>query len=161
MLPELFHYSRKPVTKIRPVDTRIAGACYKPAGFWVSVDAPDSDGESWGWRDWCLEENWGASSLAHRHRVMLNDAARVLHIMNLEELYAFDARYCKAKDESDRLHWGTDGIAWNRVILDYTGLIIAPYQHAARFEFMWYYGWDCASGVIWDTSIITGIELCE
>jgi hypothetical protein len=28
-----------------------------------------------------------------------------------------------------------------------------------RMGLMWYYGWDCASGCIWDTSVIERVTL--
>ena len=44
-----------------------------------------------------------------------------------------------------------EGINWVEVSEMYDGVEISPYQWKRRLaiNFMWYYGWDCASGVIW------------
>ena len=51
------------------------------------------------------------------------------------------------------------GIDWKKAARKYGGLIITPYQWDMRFELLWYYGWDCASGVIWGTKQIESFEL--
>jgi len=33
---------------------------------------------------------------------------------------------------------------------EYDGIEIAPYQWDARLSLIWYYGWDVASGCIWN-----------
>ena len=58
--------------------------------------------------------------------------------------------------------WRDRCINWRAVAGDYAGLIITPYQWSRRLEpYSWYYGWDCASGCIWDPSAITDIKLIE
>lgn len=43
------------------------------------------------------------------------------------------------------------GIDWKAVAKEYDGIEIDPYQYERRFSegFLWYYGWDCASGCVW------------
>lgn len=36
------------------------------------------------------------------------------------------------------------------VAKDYDGIEIAPYQESLRYDLEWYYGWDVASGCIWN-----------
>ena len=38
----------------------------------------------------------------------------------------------------------------------YDGIEINPYQFEARYQYTWYYGWDIASGCIWNLS---GVKL--
>jgi hypothetical protein len=32
----------------------------------------------------------------------------------------------------------------------YDGIEINPYQFEARYQYLWYYGWDIASGCVWN-----------
>lgn len=45
-----------------------------------------------------------------------------------------------------------------RVRQDYAGIEISPYQYECRFELTWYYGWDVASGCVWDKEAIRAVE---
>ena len=47
---------------------------------------------------------------------------------------------------------------WDDVVRQYDGLIIAPYQWAKRCDYSWYYGWDCASGVIWNLRAVASVK---
>ena len=45
-----------------------------------------------------------------------------------------------------------------KVMDEYDGIIIAPYQYSCRLmnsSTAWYYGWDCASGCIWNLGCIS------
>ena len=50
-------------------------------------------------------------------------------------------------------------IDWNRVAKKYQGIIITPYIWERRLTTTctWYYGWDVASGCIWDNKAIKEI----
>lgn len=48
----------------------------------------------------------------------------------------------------------TRSIDWLRVKTQYGGIEIAPYQWKRRLSSFWYYGWDCASGAIWDRDVL-------
>ena len=50
---------------------------------------------------------------------------------------------------------------WPLLATQCAGIEIAPYQHAFRSTHMWYYGWDVASGCVWDKSGIKKIEKIE
>jgi hypothetical protein len=111
---------------------------YKPAGFWYEVDGD--------WRRWCEAEDFGYGS--HLHSVSLNNC-NVLLIDSLGKLDDFHGEYNIAKPISlTYLHLTID---WPKVAALYDGIEIAPYRWERRLthDFMWYYGWDCASGVIW------------
>lgn len=111
----------------------------KPRGLWYEVNA--------GWRQWCRENEWTELGGQYLHRLDLADC-NVLKIATVEALDAFHARYGY---DSHRYDFKDIQIAWDRVTHEYDGLEIAPYQWNRRLhmEFMWCYGWDCASGVIW------------
>lgn len=47
---------------------------------------------------------------------------------------------------------------WEAVAKVYGGVEICPYRHEFRTKVFWYYGWDVASGCIWDPEIIRGME---
>ena len=67
----------------------------------------------------------------------------VLIIDSLQKLDEFHVRFPKARP--------IRSIDWVKVRKLYDGVEIAPYQYKRRLHpnFSWYYGWDCASGVIW------------
>ena len=50
-------------------------------------------------------------------------------------------------------------IDWPRVASDYAGIEICPYLSSKRMDedSFWYYGWDVASGCVWDSKGITDL----
>lgn len=48
-------------------------------------------------------------------------------------------------------------IDWASVCRAYQGIVISPYFWSRRMGPMWYYSWDCASGVIWDADAIESV----
>lgn len=148
----LLHYSAEPLAADWTLDTepRVQGA-HKPSGFWVSV------GEAW--KDWCEGEGFGLDRLAHCQEIVLAEGANILRVRTAEELDAFHDRF-KTPAYPDYLsdHYYT--INWDMVADEYQGIIIAPYIWERRLDFNthWYYGWDCASGCIWDPAAIADIR---
>lgn len=131
----------------------------KPRGFWLTDDSEHC------WRSWCTGEQWGLEGLTHRHEVDL-DEDRVLILRSAYEVEAFARQYAFES------WWGPAGqarkycnrcIDWSEVATRYAGIIIAPYQWSLRMAngFSWYYGWDCASGCIWDAQAIKDVRLVE
>lgn len=145
----LSHYSNQMFGQVKSVEQPIGAMPYaKPRGLWVSVDGPDD------WPSWCLRENFMTDTLVHRFEVTLSSNQRVLHLSNSKALMSFteafglDTRYGLAID-------------WQAVAEVYDGLIIAPYQWSHRLNTKastWYYGWDCASGCIWNAQAIAQIK---
>ncbi len=120
----------------------------KPEGFWVSVAGEDD------WPSWCRAEDYSNTDLMVRHLVELAPGARIIRITDLHSFDAFEARYGTDDRSRTMIRWpdvGADG--WQ-------GIIIAPYLWERRFQ-DWYYGWDCASGVIWDAAAIALIRAVE
>lgn len=52
-------------------------------------------------------------------------------------------------------------IDWLTIYKKYQGIIIAPYFYNFRNYWIWYNGWDVASGCVWDTKCIESIELVK
>lgn len=50
-------------------------------------------------------------------------------------------------------------VNWPLIATRWDGIIIAPYQWSCRYDdrTFWYYGWDCASGCIWNLHAITDV----
>jgi hypothetical protein len=130
----------------------------KPRGFWITDDSDSC------WKSWCVGEQWGLGGLTHKHRIDL-DESNVLILRGEYQVRAFSREYGFAR------HWGGPDdrkwrdwcIDWRKVAARHDGIIIAPYVWSLRLEdgFMWYYGWDCASGCIWNARAILGIHLIE
>jgi hypothetical protein len=50
-------------------------------------------------------------------------------------------------------------INWPKVAQDYSGIEICPYQWKFRLNYMWYYGWDVASGCIWNQNALNSTNV--
>ncbi len=152
---KLSHFSDVRIEKVDPLKTgHPLHVAYKPYGFWVSVDGEDD------WESWCVAEGFRVAHLAIRHRVTLAADAKVLHIGSLPEIDAFADEY-GVERQGFHLRGLPREIDWPSVAAKYDGIIIAPYQFARRLAdgFSWYYGWDCASGCIWNPHAIASIEV--
>jgi len=122
----------------------------KPKGFWVS------DESEFGWSDWCEREGFRLG-IHHMHKVTLAENANILHIKNVKEITDFNEAYSKPLYPDAKYAIAID---WLQVSKIYQGIIITPYLHEVRLEpkFMWYYGWDCASGCIWNKKAIKELK---
>ena len=120
----------------------------KPIGLWYEVDRD--------WQRWCSIEHfrlgpfWG-------YELEL-DLDKILVLRTPQDLDRFTDEF--GSDGS--LGVGVTYIAWARVAERWGGIEIAPYQWERRLAFgmLWYYGWDCASGCIWEPTVITRWEFC-
>lgn len=81
-----------------------------------------------------------------------NDVNSVLLISNEEDLLKFHNKF-KTNDIIISIDWPT-------VAKLYAGIEISPYQYNYRLKsgFIWYYGWDVASGCIWRPTNDCAIE---
>jgi len=146
----LLHYSAEPIIfdRNRNYKKHNHAGIYKPHGFWVSVQG-DRD-----WKDWCEAEEFNLESLRHTHTVELKQSANVLLVSTAAEIEKFHNTF---STESNDFLYPT--IKWDEVQKQYDGVVIAPYQGAYRLhcDYMWYYGWDCASGCIWNLEAIQDV----
>jgi len=150
---KLVHYSSAPVTELRAGDIDHPRVQFKPNGLWVS----DDDTE-WGWRAWCISERFGLDRLTHVHDVALAPGGNVLVISDSGALVAFHNEF-RLRDEPDYKVL----CDWPAVMRRYDGVIITPYiwQRRLDLDMVWYYGWDCASGCIWQPRAIASVVLRE
>jgi len=154
---KLIHYSRTPIAKLR--SRHQWGKCTrndKPNGLWVSVE--DSD---YSWHDWCIAEDFSISALQFPHRVELVHDANILLLDTDDKILAFTDEYKNPPPEIQDSRWTSSWwIDWKRVAREYQGIIITPYSWELRLDSRvnWYYGWDCACGVIWNKRAIASLE---
>lgn len=142
---QLYHYSTEPIGELLTVDPRKESGAYKPSGLWVSV------GEEW--KEWCEGEGFQINSLRVVSRVWLKLDARILRLSCAADIFRFSGVYgIKTRPGVGLRQVGYDKIDWGKVAEHYQGIIIAPYVWECRLDerTFWYYGWDCASGCIWD-----------
>jgi hypothetical protein len=147
----LIHHDKNVVLfdpdRIYPITDRFT--YFKPNGLWVS------DEDNYGWSHWCNSEQWGTQTLNYEHLVELYPDNNILFISTVEDLDKFHEEF------KTRLgNWAGFGdqrdqwLDWTRVYNLWQGIIITPYFWERRLDYMWYYGWDCASGCIWDLRAI-------
>ena len=148
---KLRHYREKPMTQLRRARKRQHDKLdMKPEGLWVSVKGEDD------WPSWCeIEDFRWPEGFAYTYEVALAKDANVLVIETVEQFDAFADEY------ADKLlaSVSSKGVNWNRVAKKYDGIIIAPYRWDRRLgNHLWYYGWDCASGCIWNMDAVASIK---
>jgi hypothetical protein len=127
---------------------------FKPHGLWVS------DEDDYGWSHWCTAEEFSLDRLMYEHLVELYPVNNILFIRSVEELDKFHDRYSIdiIKDWIPHYPSRKDWLDWPQVYPLWQGIIITPYLWERRMDYMWYYGWDCASGCIWDLSAIRSFQ---
>jgi hypothetical protein len=155
-LPALFHYSAEPLGELRavPMQRYREGGTWtfidKPQGLWLSVEDA--------WEEWCRDNGFRLDTLCCKTRIVLKETPRLLLLESVLDIREFQGKYGMPHP---LVGISYPGINWTRVAEKYAGIVIAPYQWSLRFELMWYYTWDCASGCIWDPSIIERVEIVE
>jgi hypothetical protein len=109
----------------------------KPKGLWYGV--------GFEWLDFTISDFTSFYDKNKNVSVFEFDvnSANLLRITNFDELTAFDKEYCTSTER----YRNPD---WVRLAKEYNGIEIAPYIYKGRFEISWYYGWDVASGCIWN-----------
>ena len=112
----------------------------KPKGLWYGIGSS--------WIDWVRSEmpEWETDQAY----VLDLNKSNMLIIRSYEELIAFDEKYSKGPM-----------INWSNVAYDYDGIEISPYIQKARFELMWYYAWDIASGCIWGENVVKNAQIVK
>lgn len=157
----LIHFADAPVK----LDTLIARGQeergdFKPRGLWVS------DEDDFGWREWCIEENFNLGMLTHVHEVTLSNTANIKFLRTPDEIIAFGREFAMTHGPlayMNAIRGMLYALDWVRVIQRWGGIVITPYQWSCRLnhDCFWYYGWDVASGCIWEPTAIGTILLRE
>lgn len=131
----------------------------KPKGLWYGIN------ESW--VEWCSTESPGWVQ-DHLHELVL-DESKILRVSNLKEFELFEKEFGMMdpmlKMLEERLPPGIGSfslsrecIDWHKVADKYSGLEITPYLWEKRLSSMWYYGWDCASGCVWNADAVLEVK---
>lgn len=145
----LLHYTREPLGAIRSMEQRPADSEYlKPRGFWFSVEGEHD------WQAWCECENYDPGQKLV-YELTLREDARVCKLVYPEDIPIFSQRYLVPL--AGRSYHAT-GLDWQKLAQKFDGIVIAPYQWEHRLTYSWYYGWDCASGCIWNADAIERVE---
>jgi hypothetical protein len=153
----LVHFSAEPFAGMRY--QRQPDCDDKPAGLWVSIGGED------GWWEFCHENKYALKTLRHEYEVTLTSEARILRLSSAPELDTFSEEWRPEPDWTDpiqrKYHHTLAKIDWSRVARYYQGIIIAPYIWERRLtrHTRWYYGFDFASGCIWDAAVVESIRL--
>ena len=135
------HVSAEPIERVYSVPKQVPGP--KPRGLWYDVDRE--------WEKWCRSEDWGWPDRPFGYRLEI-ERTRILVISSVSALRHFTTM----NGTNDECRGWT--INWANVASRYAGIEIAPYQWGCRHVLSWYYGWDVASGCIWDASVVQSIE---
>ena len=143
----LLHYSAKPFT-LNPRRTyqQERERDHKPAGLWLSVEG------EYDWKYWSEAESFNLDAMKNVSEIALKADANILVIDSVKKLDAFNTLY--GNNDPHELR----GIEWRKVVATHDGIIIAPYYWERRISLMWYYTWDCASGVIWNLKAINQVR---
>ncbi len=162
-----YHWASDPV-RLRKMSYLQSGHP-KPNGLWFDVNEE--------WKRWCEAVQFRPDTLRYRHTVIILDTSRILFLRGAKDIDEFTHKYRRnlfrniqllqsAEDiEEFTREYGSDlfgdikqqssnCIGWGEVAEKHSGIIIAPYSRARSLTYLWYYGWHCASGCIWDTSVI-------
>jgi len=139
------HFSRTPITlPLLPVARYREHDGFKPVGFWYSGNDE--------WLEWCRSEmpHWEGQ---HRYLVDVSKA-NVLMLDTAHKVKQFHRAY---SDEKGPKSMSLTLIDWVKVEQDYDGVEIIPYQPSLRLDrdVFWYYGWDVASGCVWNLDKVT------
>lgn len=162
----LEHYTEEPF-RLRPTQIYLQRRPYshrKPQGLWVSVKGEDD------WPNWCWGEEFCLEGLAYCQVIKLRPCATILHLSTGAQLEEFHHVYAvETEFEARARDWASPGfvhsqwpIDWVKVAAEFDGIIIAPYQYEHRLLGPhWYYGWDCASGCLWNLNAIASVTPIE
>jgi len=142
------HMSKKPF-ELEP-RTFTQRVTVKPSGFWYGFGSE--------WIDWCRNE---APEWTGKYIYSIDTGnTNILQIKTNAEMLQFNSEYKADIYMKD----AGEAIDWKKVASKYGGIEINPYQYDDAM-LSWYYGWDIASGCIWNLSGVklklltdTGIE---
>ena len=169
-----YHWATKPV-KLRKMSYAQSGHP-KPNGLWFDVDED--------WKRWCEATQFSLETFRYRHMVTIVDASRILFLRKAKDIDVFTRTYSRNLSGNIRLMQSADDneafsreygrdlfadiqrqfsnyIMWGEVAGKYSGIVIAPYSRSRSAAYLWYYGWNCASGCVWDTSVIRLGKPCK
>lgn len=151
---EYIHYGSSKFNPNRWVDVHSSegGMFNKPyGGLWASpVDA------EFGWREWCMRENFGVGSLARSFRFELSPDARILELTpdNVWELPSDEGlRLRLGMQNRDRSTWSKRvGIDFAKLAEDYDVILYSVTKYPSLYWTL--YGWDCDCILVLNKEVI-------
>ena len=118
----------------------------KPQGLWYSIGHE--------WAEWCHNNHY---RMVYYRTELFIPPNKILHLKSGKDIDWFGKKYASRYpyrwniNREDEIYH----IDWSKVAKEYSGIQISPYIWSRRLSSAnWYYGWDVASGCIWDTSVI-------
>ena len=124
----------------------------KPNGLWYECQ----DGSSETWKEFCtIGLSKGYQYDSTYNVVLKDDGYYILHITDERHFEKFYEMYSVNHPADQDGSKGFDKmIDWPKVAEHYAGIEICPYLSKKRHDddSFWYYGWDVASGCVWDSS---------
>lgn len=121
----------------------------KPNGLWYAC------GNEW------LDFDFGAEDAKYLYKLDI-DYSRILKLTD-KDIKQFEKEYLQKHPRVEDYYM----INWKKVAEKYSGIEICPFMQNIHNLSMnenlhgWYYGWDVASGCIWNGSAIKGVSLLE
>lgn len=148
MTIERIHFTKQPLKKLLKIKYRQQKVEPKPNGFWYSA------GDAW--LEWCKSDmpQW-----VGEHACVLDlGASNILQLDTLEKIKAFSLEFGNKLYTQARAVF----IDWPTVATRWDGIEIIPYQWSIRTDpdHFWYYGWDVASGCVWNLDKVS-ISSCK
>lgn len=136
-----------PFRDVNPADDKIRGGVGKPKGIWFSVGTA--------WIDWC-QDNW--QSWVAKRSVEFDLSACRLKVVKTAESKAFEEEYGIPQMPGLPRYPALETPDWARLLAEgYDGIIVPDYRRTWGWDEaqgVWWYGWDCPSGCVWNASKI-------
>ena len=123
----------------------------KPNGLWISVGTE--------WEEFCQQNSFSEWVEFPAFEIKFAEGSNFCIITDANELIEFTDKYISDLQHNDNevneilFSYFID---WKRVSEDYDGIFIMPYIWSCRLSShtRWYYGWDVASGCIWNLNTV-------
>lgn len=122
----------------------------KPHGLWYA--------QAHEWLEWIIENDFATDKYSSAY-IITPDYSKILKIDSPDKLKSFHEEYSiNPLPQLKSSKYDSMYIDWKKIAEKYSGIEIIPYQYKYRFEYMWYCGWDVASGCIWNENAIIKSE---
>ena len=141
-----YHWSKDPV--VLEHKQYAQEITIKPHGLWFDVNKD--------WQRWCYQNEFNLDDLKHCHKVHITQMDKILYLRADKDILAFSRKFGRQFPDMPTRYEYYIQVDWPTIAKEYAGILISPYNWGLRLNNItgWYYGWDCASGCVWDTSIL-------
>ena len=142
-----YHFARKESFELedRSISTAMIG---KPNGFWYSLGSS--------WYEWCMSGDSACLLGGYLFEVEI-DRSKIAKIDGSDrEVKQLEKKYPQKNKPLIEKMSHPD---WKSMSKDFKGFEVSRFGRDRLKSSMWYYGWDCSSGCIWDTSAIKSMKL--